>query len=296
MAAELAIEAMFPPLFKAAERSSAEQQHRFYWSTGGQFALLGAAALATILPTGALGNAGPIATLIFTFIALLIQVSGAAPRAERRWYNARAAAESIKSASWEFAVCGEAFRADDSGVEPRYTERLRSALVGLKHLDIGAADVLQASVTTTMKTLRGSELSERYAAYIKHRVQNQVQWYSEKSNWNKRRSWGYGITAAVVELAALVFGVLRVSGLVEIDLLSVFAAIAAGVIGWIQVKKYANLAEAYAVTSHDIGLVASTLSPTLPEVEWAQAVHDAEAAFSREHTMWQARRQGPISN
>jgi hypothetical protein len=61
-----------------------------------------------------------------------------------------------------------------------------------------------------------------------------------------------------------------------------------------QAKKYANLSEAYAVTSHEVSLVPSTLSAEATEEEWAQAVHDAEAAFSREHTMWQARRQGPV--
>jgi hypothetical protein len=70
--------------------------------------------------------------------------------------------------------------------------------------------------------------------------------------------------------------------------------VAVAVIGWMQAKKYASLSEAYAVTSHEVALVASTLSAELDEDAWAQAVHDAEAAFSRELTMWQARRQAPV--
>jgi hypothetical protein len=284
----------FPELLTAAETASAEQQRHFYLVTGLQLGVLAAAAVASLIPDRGAGSLGPFVTLSLFLAALLLQVSGLAARTEKRWYDARAAAESIKSAAWEYAVCGESFRADDAKADARFVDVLKRVLEGLRSLDIGAATAANASATASMKELRASEQSERRAIYLRDRVEDQVRWYSAKSGWNKRRSQCFTVTAIAVETAAVLFGILRVMGSVGGDVLGALAACAAGLIGWTQAKKYSSLAEVYAVTSHEVGLVSSTLGGSLSEEAWAQAIHDAEAAFSREHTMWQARRQGPV--
>jgi hypothetical protein len=78
-----------------------------------------------------------------------------------------------------------------------------------------------------------------------------------------------------------------------VNWLGVLAAGTASVAAWQQTKNYSSQSEAYAVTSHEVAIVAETIGPAIDESSWAQAVHDAEAAFSREHTLWLARRQGP---
>jgi hypothetical protein len=97
----------------------------------------------------------------------------------------------------------------------------------------------------------------------------------------------------VLEAAAILAGVVRIKQGAEVDFLGAFAAIAASFVAWTQSKKYAFLAESYSVTSHEVHLVGASVIPAVDESTWAQSVHDAEAAFSREHTLWQARRQGP---
>lgn len=284
----------YPALMDATEEASAAQQKAFFLATGAQLGLLAAAATTALVPEGRMWNAGPAVTLFLFLGALALQLSGIAAKAERGWYDARAACESIKTASWEFSVGGEAFRLNDQDAETRYVEVLKRVLANLKSLDVGAAGSANASVTSSMKTLRAANRSERAQAYLRGRVEDQVNWYADKAASNKLRHRQFSFAVVAIEAVAVMMGILRVNGTIGPDYLGPLAAGAAGVVGWMQAKKYSNLAEAYAVTSHEVSLVPATLDPTQPEEIWATAVHDAEAAFSREHTMWQARRQGPV--
>lgn len=284
----------YPALFSATEHASAAQQKTFFLATGAQLGLLAAAAVTALIPEGNIRSLGPIVTLLLFLGALALQLSGLAAKAEGRWYDARAASESIKTASWEFAVGGEAFRLGDHTAESRYLDVLKRVLANVRSLDVGAAGTANASVTSSMKTLRAADRSARAAAYLRGRVEDQVNWYSTHAATNRRRYKQFSSAVIAIEAGAVLLGVLRIGGAVEFDYLGPFAACAAGVVGWMQAKKYSNLAQAYAMTSHEVSMVSATLDPTQSEETWATAVHDAEAAFSREHTMWQARRQGPL--
>jgi SMODS and SLOG-associating 2TM effector domain 3/SMODS and SLOG-associating 2TM effector domain 1 len=284
----------YPALWVAADKKAAEQQRLFYGATAGQLIALVLAAFAALIPSDALGGVGPVLTLLLFLAVVGMQVSGVATRAEQRWYDARAAAESIKSAAWQFAVGGESFRIGDTESATRFIELLQGVLTGLPHLDIGDDSTGSASATNRMAQIRQADLIERGEVYREGRVNDQVRWYTNKAAWNRQWGKAFVVAAVVVEGTAVTLGVLRVSGAVDTDLLSAFAACAAGLLGWSQAKKYTSLAEAYAVTSHEVDLVAASLDAAIDSEEaWAQSVHDAEAAFSREHTMWRARRQGP---
>jgi hypothetical protein len=144
-----------------------------------------------------------------------------------------------------------------------------------------------------MATVRQLPQEGREAAYRKFRIEDQVAWYAAKAKWNRTRSRIFTSLTVAVEAAAIVAGVLRFKLETDTDVLGLLAAAAAGLIAWGQAKKYTSLAESYSVTSHEVNLVAMTVTAPISEDQWAQNIHDAEAAFSREHTMWQARRQGP---
>ncbi|AQS74748.1 hypothetical protein CA40472_04750 [Corynebacterium ammoniagenes] len=285
----------FPSLLAATEKVSASAQKSFFFATGSAFLLLAVASLAALVsPSGSIGFVGSIVSVASFIGALVIQLSSAKKEQEQKWYQARAASESIKTASWEFAVGGEAFRLDDATAEDRFSETLREILSDLKSLDIGTAVTTESSATESMAALREADLATRAETYRSQRVDDQVKWYSAKAAQNKNRNRRYIILVVCVEVIAILLGLFSIAGHGTIDLMSPAAAIAAGLIGWMQAKKFANLSVAYAVTSHEVSLIPPTLFSAATEPEWAQAVHDAEAAFSREHTMWLARRQGPV--
>jgi hypothetical protein len=282
-----------PPLFDAAEKVSASSQKIFLRTRSTELMALVIAALLGVVPNNeAEGLAAVIAVVAFG-LALMLRVGGFGERAEKRWYSARAAAESIKSASWQFAVGGESFRVDDPSAEGRYRSELRQILETLPHLDV-PVESGTACVTDDMLKLRSSARENRVHTYRGGRVLDQLSWYSRKAKWNQRRAsvWRWALVAG--EAGAVVFGIFRVRRSFDVDWVAVFAAVAAGVAAWIQIKNFSSLSEAYSITSHEVQLLNESMSGrTFDEGEWATAVHDAEAAFSREHTMWLARRQGP---
>lgn len=200
----------------------------------------------------------------------------------------------LRPSSWEYAVGGEASRIDDPNAEDRFREILKKFLDNVGTLDIGADGTSNSMVTEALRQLRRQDKATRVESYLTWRVEDQIKWYSSKATHNRIRYRHLAVVVVAAEVVAFTLGLLRAGGRVDADLLGPAAAMAAGLIGWMQAKKYANLTEAYAATSYEVSLVPPTLSVDSTEEEWAQAVHDAEAAFSREHTMWQARRQGPV--
>jgi hypothetical protein len=283
----------YPELYGAAELVARDCQRRFYFAKTGELIALGVGAMFGIVPSGWLWRVGPLLSMLAFLLAIAIQISRVAQRAEMRWYDARAAAESIKSASWQYAVRGEAFRSNSQTPDKDFVANLSAILHGLTHLDIGAATPDGAGVTEGMRQVRSQTLADRHSLYRSARIADQVAWYSSKAESNRRGSRGWWIAILVVEFGALIAGFLRLQGILDVDLLGVATTIAAGLLAWTQAKNFTQLAESYAVTSHEIALVAQSMEKTMTEVEWAQGVHDAEAAFSREHTLWVARRQGP---
>ena len=86
-----------------------------------------------------------------------------------------------------------------------------------------------------------------------------------------------------------------------INLTGAFSAVAAASMAWLQMKRYQDLAQAYALVAHELGLIEVQAEDVRRLIETqAQRVHreehlasfvaNAENAISREHTMWVARR------
>jgi hypothetical protein len=237
--------------------------------------------------------AGPIITLVAFLIAFGLRLSGTGLKAERRWYEARAAAETIKSSCWQFATCGEAFPKGDGDARTRLIDSLGKVLHALPHLATPVSSDAEYTITADMTQTRNSSRANRTAVYLKHRVNDQLKWYSDNATNNRKLSKTWNIITLGLEAAAVLLGVLRVATDFHIDWLGILAAIAASATAWQQTKNYASLGEAYSVTSHDVQLVKDSVPTAANEKDWARVVHEAEAAFSREHTMWLARKQGP---
>lgn len=283
-----------PSLYDAAEKVARDSQRAFLACLGIELASLLIAAFLGQLPRDDFGGFGPVGALLAFLLALVLRVSGVGGRAERRWYDARAAAESCKSLAWQFAVGGEGYRCDSDDSEGRFRRDLVRVLEALPRLNVPAGTQTRYGVTTEMEELRGRPRPERERVYETRRVDDQLAWYSNKAEFNRQRSKQWWIAAVAIESLAVVLGLARVIGAFDVDWLGVLATAAAALAAWQQTKNFSGLSEAYAVTSHEVGMIKDAMSKVRSEQEWAQFVHDAEAAFSREHTLWLARRQGPL--
>lgn len=211
-------------------------------------------------------------------------------RPERAWYDARAGAESIKTLSWQFATAGGEFPRDEEEDEVRrqFITRLGEILTGLGTVGTSTA-AADPQVTPAMMDLRGAPLTTRQQSYRTGRIDDQRSWYAEKASWNERRRKAWALAAVTMQALGFAAGLGSAFFNLEVDLLGLAAALVAGSTAWARTKDYAELAEAYAVTAQEIGLLSAEPMPHDDE-GWARYVEQAERAFSREHTLWRARK------
>lgn len=145
-------------------------------------------------------------------------------------------------------------------------------------------------ITVEMDAIRALSLPARKEFYANERVNEQRTWYAKKAAANKKSAtlWvKIGVTAySLATVLALSRIVCPDWQLWPIEPIIVFAS---SVIGWMQIKKFNELATAYTVTAHEIGLIKPKLDHVNTEEELSDFVNEAERAFSREHTLWLAR-------
>lgn len=284
--------AFYPPFFHLADRESDRCQATFLRWRGAEFVSLGFAAVAALVPRDVAWGVGPWLALAFFALPVGIRLSQVESKAERRWYDARSAAESMKSATWQYAVGGESYRIKDPNARSRFLALSSDICAELPSWQTGTTGD-GSLVTESMALLRESDLDNRASTYIENRVINQVNWYGRKARFNRSRACRWGAFVLVVEAFALSLGIANVVRPLGLDYLGALAAIAAGLAGWKQTKRFNELAEVYEVTRNGTLHVRESIDATSEDV-WARSVSSSEAAFSREHSMWLARRQGPL--
>jgi SMODS and SLOG-associating 2TM effector domain 3/SMODS and SLOG-associating 2TM effector domain 1 len=285
-----------PPLYKAADKSSMEAQSRFLWATRFRlFGLIGAALFG--LFTWKCGSSpvdwsGVLAASCFV-IALVVEGFLYRAKPERTWYEGRAAAESVKTLSWRYAVGGEPFNVavdEEKHVAELFLGRLKSLFDIIKDLDLAAPTSSEGQITPRMREVRALPLTERKDIYEHGRVGEQQNWYQAEATWNKRYASRWTWTMLAIEIAGVIFGILKAIGAIEGDLLTFCGVILATITAWMQTKQYRTLATAYTVTALELASVRSKIANQYSEAEWTKFVNDAEEAFSREHTLWKASR------
>ena len=90
---------------------------------------------------------------------------------------------------------------------------------------------------------------------------------------------------------AVILAILKINDINPTFLpVDVVIALAAGILSWIQAKRFTELSASYALTAHEIGFINEKSATIQSEEDFSKFVGDAENAFSREHTQWAARR------
>jgi hypothetical protein len=146
-------------------------------------------------------------------------------------------------------------------------------------------------VTPKMQEVRAYDFDKKKALYLEERLKDQKGWYKKKADQNvkSKNKWFYGI------LAAQGAGLLSTYLLVNcpnfpILLPSVFAAIAAAFVAWLQIKKHQELASTYGLAAKELSTIDAQTYEVDDKTKLAGFVADAENAMSREHAMWVVRR------
>lgn len=146
--------------------------------------------------------------------------------AERKWYEGRAAAESLKSMSWQYAAAGESFRLDDSTSDERFVITMKEILKELGDLDIPFPSAQDTAIPVEMRALSASSRAQRTEMYRTLRVKDQLDWYERKAASNKLRAHQWRVGMIVIETGAVLLGFGRALGWYDVDWLAlgIFAA------------------------------------------------------------------------
>jgi hypothetical protein len=178
--------------------------------------------------------------------------------------------------------------APDAVFQARLSETLRARPSILAALET-ARQGEPAEITPAMHALRDAPLAERKSFYAAARVDDQRRWYGSKASRHDRSRETYFGVAVLVQLAAVIAAFLqwRPSGL---NLVPLLVALSASLTAWSQAKRHEESALAYAVARQELDALALAVEAAAGEDAFAAAVAETEAAISREHTMWMARR------
>jgi len=221
-------------------------------------------------------------------ISLLPAAWLAARNPQRAWYEGRAAAESMKTLAWKYAVRATPFAGEEQPAARRLAEDFTAICNDFPSIRWPEnAD----PVTPAMQALRSASLAKRKDAYQSGRLEMELRWYAEKTNHYLRVGRRWNLLAVGATAIGLTGGFLKAFDVVSYDGLGAASAIAAGATAWLQMKQFRPLATAYGLTGRDLTAVEKQLERAANEQEWAQRAADAEDAISREHTMWLARRE-----
>lgn len=213
-------------------------------------------------------------------------------RPDRRWYSGRAVAESIKTITWRYISKAEPF--DNSDEIDRHDFGLKLKAIVDQNKDVAGLlithlDGLQ--ISSQMDHLRQTSATERLDYYRTHRIVDQQTWYAKKAATNRRMVDKYFIALLTTIGISILFSIVKVryptASFWPTDF---FVTVAAGLLSWIQAKRFQELSASYALAAHEISLIRQQAGTPMSDEELSKFIGDAENAFSREHTQWIARK------
>ena len=228
-----------------------------------------------------------------TFIASLAVLAWRAHvRPEQGWYKSRALAESIKTLSWRYAMRAQPF--DDerqADAKKDFRDTLAALLRSNRQIGehLAGLDAAGPQITETMSAMRNRALRDRKAYYLASRVKDQQGWYTRKAKANKDAARNWQCVGAACYVAGVAMVLLHVRFVNITFPVEPVIVMASAVLGWMQIKKFNELASAYALTAHEIGLAETVITDAKTEQDFSKAINEVELVFSREHTQWIAR-------
>jgi hypothetical protein len=255
-------------------------------------ALVAGAAVGALQPFGEerlIAIVSAAALSVSVILSLISRRSGLAGA----WYDGRALAESAKSMSWKYVMRAEPYDGSRNEAQQRFCEDLRLLLddARRKFVPSGGSGGAQAQVTARMEEIRAWDVKKRLTFYDAARIQEQRDWYSTRSAQHRRRADRWSLVLIVASAAALALSLVSIASPSFLGGVGVATAAASSALAWLQLRQFAELAHAYDFTSHELGLVEPPSREIWTDGQLSKFVCDCEAAVSREHTMWRARRE-----
>lgn len=237
----------------------------------------------------------PLISAGLMIISIIITYATEVGKYEKKWYDGRAIAESLKTLSWKFMMKAEPFFGlSKDEAEARFLQdfkEIKNAIRPTGELFGNNAQANEHQLTDKMKEVYASDLDTRKGTYEKNRIGGQKKWYSKNSGTNSTKAGRF----FWVIIGLQVFTVLSAFFMISMpdaafNPTGLVTTAVASLMTWMQVKQYRNLAESYGVTSAELSIIEDTIPGITTPKQFSGFVAESETAISREHTLWRARR------
>lgn len=280
----------FPYSVRQLESVAAGAQASFKRLTQLYLGLLVAAAGFALVSLEVAGApVGPIGAAVCFVGALVTRARLSAERIQARWITARAAAETLKSEVWSFAVRGGDYgssRPADPAARDLYMERLYATAAKIEVPLLPAATSGSDELTPWMRETRATSLSRRREYYVAHRLDQQRTWLITRAEQHLATSRRVRRLATAFETVAIVVAVAQAVGSWSIDLVGVTAAALAGIEAWVQLRRDQSVALRYQHTARSLAWLRERALDVTMESEWPTFVVEAESVLLEENQAW----------
>ncbi|MEZ0093924.1 DUF4231 domain-containing protein [Streptacidiphilus sp. EB129] len=288
---------LLPEPFWAADRASLDGQGQSIRWYVGQITMLLIAAAVGIPNIHAKGlNLSPVLSLLAFVGAWYFWDRLRAERPQARWYEGRAAAESVKTLAWKYVVRARPFagEAESASADEAYTSQMAEVFQAFRDSPVIPSGS-KPEITREMRRLRAAPLAVRRDLYLQDRVRAQRTWYQTRADACDNETAKWQLIAVASIIVGIGFALLQIFDVFSLHFLGLFTTMAASVTAWTQLKQFGPLASAYRLAGTELDMIEvqlGRLDPNLPNAEesWSRLSRDAEDAVSREHTIWRARR------
>ncbi|MEA2596234.1 MAG: hypothetical protein QOF01_2703 [Thermomicrobiales bacterium] len=284
----------YPSVYAAADAAAKDGHLRYVRLVQAELVLLILAAAGSVYQLPAIDEvrwqyAVQAMLLIGAFIAKLAnRLRGY----DDQWFESRAIAETVKSSTWRYMTRIEPFDGDDEVADAAFTTALQTTLQtrGAFHHHLYRALPDGEPITHFMRRQRALPFPERKAFYQQERLADQIRWYSAKADANDRYAARWFWASLGFEGLALVGAIASIATTTSAGVVGLFATLSAGATAWTQLGRHNELRKSYGLAAYELTFLRIAMDDADEEATFAPTALEAEAAISREHTMWMAKR------
>jgi len=291
----------YPSLYRCADAASLKAQSTYLLLQKVYFTFLVLGSVVSAL-TAICSQA--VNTYLYTGLAAILVVglfilwAIRARQDEKIWFDGRAVAESVKTATWRFMMRAQPFHEDSSAVNLFLYDlkEVREARPNLAKHIAAVISVDGSSITDFMKGRRSLSLEERRGYYASDRIRDQKVWYANKGKANADSGAKLFWIIVFLQVVIVMLAIVQASfGGLGVNPIPIITTCAAAIAAWSQMKQHDELSQSYALAAQELEEIETFISNQMNEQEFSQLVEQSENSISREHTMWCARRDVRLS-
>jgi hypothetical protein len=288
----------YPSLFRAADGASRFGQRWYRFLIGAELVLVVLAAgfsVADGVVPGSWKAAAAVGVAVAMAGSLVSRLTSRWRRDDKKWFDGRAVAESVKTESWRYMMRLEPFH-DDPTADRQFIAALQETLRGRPDLIPDVDSGVASPITTVMREVRALPLVARRDLYLRDRLKDQAGWYASKAKQNREGAQYWFLVTITAQMIALALAIVRPSfPVAALGVIAFLSAAAAAATAWGQISRHDELSRSYGLAAEEIRTLSGLAEIARTQDELAEIVELGELSISREHTMWVAKRVEALS-